>query len=231
MASANRVSDTDTTFTSNTSTFTANIPATSANDRMLAIMATWASRTWGAAPTGWTQAATSGDYLHVYEKVGCSTASATTADFTFTGGTTVGIVRVILISGGHVSTVASISSFGTGNTANPDPPNLNPAVSDDWLWFAIAHWSHLFGTDRARTAVPSNYTATTDVDIQPSNGELEFSVAWRQTTASSENPGTFTLDGAPQTGRQVTIGIPSAPSVAGRYMDASTQAQAALLGY
>lgn len=211
MTSPAWVSNTDTTFTTAASSYAANTPATDASDRLVAIVLTYASRTWGAAPTDWAQLATSGDYVHVYERVDCPSASAGTATFTISGGTTVAIVRVVRISGSHASDAASISTFGTGTNANPDPPNLDPAVSKDWLWLAIAHWSHFFGTDRSRSSQPTNYTATTDVDIQPSNGELETSLAYRQLTASSENPGTFTLSGNAQTWRAVTIGIP--PSV------------------
>lgn len=204
------VSNTDTDFTSDTSSAAANTPATDSGDRLIAIALTYASRTWGAAPTNWAQLATSGDFVHVYERVNCPSASASTATFTWTGGNTVAIVRVVRISGSHSSDAASISSFGTGTNANPDPPSLNPAASKDWLWLAIAHWSHFFGSDRARTAVPTNYTATTDHDIQPNLGELETSLAYRALTASSEDPGTFTLNGSAQAWRSVTIAVPPA---------------------
>lgn len=205
---------TDTDFTTNATSYAANLPATiNAGDRLLAFMCTYGSigSNWGAAPAGWSQLGTSNDYTHVYEYINHPGGGGGTVTFTHAGSSTRAIVRIVRIPGARGDTACSISTFGTGSTATPDPPNLDPAVTRDWLWIAFAQWSHAFGTDRARTAVPTNYTPTTDHDIQPSNGELEVSLAYRQLTASSENPGTFTLNGAAQTWRTVTIAVPPAP--------------------
>ncbi|MGE0227750.1 MAG: hypothetical protein AB7I38_10925 [Dehalococcoidia bacterium] len=210
MTSPSLVSITNTPFTTSAASYVLDTPAVDAGDRLIAVLVVYADRTAGSAPANWTNILADTRF-HVYERIYSTSASASTVTLTHTGSNTVALGRVIRISGSHAtdaSTITASGSVASGTNANPDPPDLNPAVSKDWLWLAIAEWSHFFGSDRARTAVPTNYTATTDFDIQPGSGELEASIAYRALTASSENPGTFTLDGSAQSWRAITIAVP-----------------------
>lgn len=214
MASPTWISDTDTTFTVASSSWVANTPATTAGDRLLLTVATYQSRTV-TSPSGYNAIITT-DFMHVLEQPNCATAGSGTVTVPIVGGTDTGIVRVTLIRGSHGASATQGSTFTTGTDASPNPPNLNPASSKDWLAVAGALWTHFFGTDRARTAQPSGYTATTDIDIQPTNGELEFSLAYKAlSAASSEDPGAFTLDGAAQGWRAWTLMIPPAEQFIG----------------
>lgn len=79
------------------------------------------------------------------------------------------------------------SAAVTGDSENPDPPNLTPSGGAlDWLWFAVCMTD---AGDGDVQSVPSSYTERS----VGSDNSINIGVGSRELNASSENPGTFDL--------------------------------------
>jgi hypothetical protein len=95
-------------------------------------------------------------------------------------------------------------TLATGNSTNPDPPNLAPSWgARDTLWFAHMGRNNNSGTPTA----PTDYT-----NIQRGGTtNASSTVAERQLNAASENPGTFTANTSNWGANTVAIRPPSLP--------------------
>jgi len=87
------------------------------------------------------------------------------------------------------------STAATGLTVNPDPPSLAPAGgADDYLFLAV-HAND--SGNQNTTGFPSGYSGTGHENTEDGGGGVGLGWAYKSTTgASSENPGTFTIDNA-----------------------------------
>jgi hypothetical protein len=84
------------------------------------------------------------------------------------------------------------------DTANPNPPNLDPSgwAAEDTLWIAVATYD--LGTQTV-TAYPTNY-ADDQTNVRGNNtGGVGIGIATRGLNASAEDPGTFTLSATEDT--------------------------------
>jgi hypothetical protein len=99
--------------------------------------------------------------------------------------------RVLCVRNAHPSTAPEIAST-TGNSTNPNPPSLNPTnwdTPENTLWIAAA--GNDLGTV-AITAAPTGYHGLTNTRWNNASG-AGVATAWTQTSAASEDPGTFTM--------------------------------------
>ena len=96
---------------------------------------------------------------------------------------------------------------GGASTTTPDPPNHNPGVTRNF-WVAATSWQA--DSPVGSLAYPTNYS-----DNRQTTGtanQTAIGMASRVTSATSENPGTFTID---TSRRSVswTLGFPGASTV------------------
>jgi hypothetical protein len=102
-----------------------------------------------------------------------------------------------------------VSSVVSANTASPDPPNLAPGLGTlNFLWIALATCE----ASRAVNSYPTNYTLNQGLQGGGTGLTNAFATlvwAMRELSASSENPGTFSLTVA-EDSMSWTIAIPPA---------------------
>jgi len=97
--------------------------------------------------------------------------------------------------------VAPEAATATGTSTTPDPPNLAPSWgAANTIWIAGCS-SGVTGTTTV-TGYPSGYTN----NLNESTGNGLIGTSQKNSTASSENPGTFTIS-ASQSWSAVTIGV------------------------
>jgi hypothetical protein len=137
-------------------------------------------------PSGWTTEVSvvgggaGGERMYVLWK----RADGTETDFTLTmsGSSAWALLSCAVINMSEDTDV--ISGTATGNDANPDAPNLS---ADSDLWAAVIQHE-----GRTVVSFPANYTHR-----QESHGTAAtIAIAFRQLTATSENPGTYTDSGS-----------------------------------
>lgn len=101
------------------------------------------------------------------------------------------------------------SSVVSANTASPDPPNLAPGLGTlNFLWIALATCE----ASRAVNSYPTNYTLNQGLQgggTGLTNAYVTLVWAMRELSASSENPGTFSLTVA-EDSMSFTLAIPPA---------------------
>ena len=79
-----------------------------------------------------------------------------------------------------------------GGSATPDPASLSPSGgSDDYLW--LVHVTYQFG-DKTFSGYSSGYSGTGE--LTAGNAAIGSGYEYKQSTASSEDPGTLTLSGS-----------------------------------
>jgi len=85
------------------------------------------------------------------------------------------------------------AGVATNNTNAPNPPNCNPAVSKDYLFFA----AFCSSAGRITSTDPTNYSFSSQTNGSNSGTTTHagVGVATRQLTASSDDPGTFLTTG------------------------------------
>jgi len=102
-----------------------------------------------------------------------------------------------------------VSSVVSANTASPDPPNLAPGLGTlNFLWIALATCE----ASRTVNSYPTNYNLNQGFNgggVGATNVFATLCYAMRELSASSENPGTFSLSIAEDT-MSWTIAIPPA---------------------
>jgi hypothetical protein len=152
--------------------------------------------------SGWTTifSVNPSEFLFGFAKIA---AGGDTATLTQTSGA--GAVVIGQYSGWS----GSISDIVTATNTNADPPLDNPALSQDWLWVAVA--GAFITSTGAFTGAPTSYG---DFITASTGGGFATAVATadRALTASSEDPGTFTNTGTLNHDMSATIAI--APAVA-----------------
>lgn len=187
----------DTTATSHTVNYPASI---SAGDTLLCMFAhkdSVANNT--SYPAGWTIL---GEIIFATGSAANLTPAWRKADGTESGSftvTTVNAVRmaytIARITGAADPTVtAPTTQTGAtlANTTAPNPPNCNPGTSKDFLFIAMMASSH----GRVSTAVPTNYTLIANGGSNSGTAtHVGTASAYRQLTASSDDPAAFTTGG------------------------------------
>lgn len=168
-----------------------------ANDLLLAFFSVDAAATVVSGwPAGWTEvfAASNGSahgYICRYK-----IAAGGDANFDLTTSTSERSgFTVYRITGWHGTTAPEAGTAGIATSSTPDPPSLSPSWgAEDTLWFSAV------GIDMALndgdvTAYPSSYTNGRQDGFSVAGGSIT-ATARRTVNATSEDPGTFTLNGS-----------------------------------
>jgi trimeric autotransporter adhesin len=100
-----------------------------------------------------------------------------------------------------------LSMIGTSSaTANPDPPNLDPAnwATEDTLWFAAC------GVDTSRTISVYPLANNNTADVSGGSGGATLGLCTLNDAVSSKNPGTFTISASDDWGAATVAVRPAA---------------------
>ncbi|MGE0774265.1 MAG: hypothetical protein AB7G25_04585 [Sphingomonadaceae bacterium] len=153
----------------------------------------------GISCTGWTQiqsGATAGStakgFIFVKDEVAAS-SSETNPTFISDGAQQYAAIAFSIPGAAKLNVEAS--SGANGLSTSPDPPSFSPSGgSQDYLWLAFAATDN--GSGITVTGVPSGYTepATISGGVANGNGNgCTAGLAYKQSTASSDDPSAFTL--------------------------------------
>lgn len=135
-----------------------------------------------SGPSGWSTAG-SAAFDTFWWKIATG-SEGSTVTFTTSAGTSSAHISA-RISGG-VS--AEVSSEATGSSTAPNPPSFSPSWgSTKTLWLAYASFANV-----SLTSYPSGYTG----GVVSTGSVARNACAFRANKASSEDPGSFTLNGA-----------------------------------
>lgn len=145
-----------------------------------------------STPAGWRLVSDHPDAnnyrLLTYWKLAIGNEDGTTVDWV-TGASHVMVAHVYRVTGG-VGIPPFVVGSTSGNTTTPDPPSLTaPWGSAANLWLTFASVGEFGAT---ASAFPTNYTGVTDKS--GTSGHVSLASAYRELTAATENPGTFTID-------------------------------------
>jgi hypothetical protein len=209
--------NTGTGFASDATTHAVSMPATVAAGDLLLMLYSYDDNTATVTDPdgagGWTQIAvgnsgSGGVTGSVWAKVATGTEGGTTVGFTTSTSQSASaqVYRVLAANwSGDITNNGIDVATGTGaTTANPDPPALNPAKWDteNALWIAYSAGS----TFTAVTTYPTNYVNGAIVAGNSGAAGASTSSATRALSASSEDPGTFTMS-ASNSGIPFTIAV------------------------
>ncbi len=183
------------TVTSNSASWTLTYPTNLASGDLILMIAASDGNTTTIIPddAGWTQgianSAGSAISLTTYYKPSNGTETGT---FTATvqGGTEQGGWRIFRITGWWGTALNGITSFAAnGSSANPDPPNLDPAgwATEDTLWFACC------AVDTSRTISVYPLASNNTADVSGGSTGATLGVCSTNSTVGSLDPGTFTV--------------------------------------
>jgi len=105
---------------------------------------------------------------------------------------------------------SALFDAGTFSASNgsANPPNSNPGTSDDYLWLTYACIDKS-AAGNSITAPPTNFTSIATSDSAASNSSSFAMLAQRRTTASSQDPGTFTNTSRPWIAFTLAISPPA----------------------
>lgn len=177
--------------------FTVTLPTgVAAGEVLMLFMSLTTTGTVSQTSGGFTQINTATNGTAVQGEVWAKIAAGGDANpvFSFSGSSddvAIIAIRVNSHSVSNVSTDIYKGTAATGTDAAPNPPSLSPSPgSQDYLWIVY----HAADDDDDTSAQPTNYTAT-HLHCQSANStsSSETSVADRQLTQSTEDPGTFTI--------------------------------------
>jgi len=182
---------TPTTFTTSVTSMPVNLPSVSSGDLLIAVGAVRNPGTW-TVPTGWTvlneQAGggSVGETVAYYRIADGSEGSTAT----WTAGTaTTGAWHVRKITNWHGTTPPEYTSTN-GDSASVNPSSITPSWSSSETAFIA------FGGSSADvmsfTGAPTNYSDLVSTTASTGGGASNMGSASRVTTASTEDPGTFT---------------------------------------
>lgn len=88
-----------------------------------------------------------------------------------------------------------VAGVDNGVNTVPNPPSLTPSGgSREYLWIAVGTLRSNIGSSRSITGAPTNYSNLNGDLIANSSGHVAVGTAERTLTASSENPGSFSVD-------------------------------------
>ena len=139
-------------------------------------------------PSGWTTFITGTTNIFYRFADG---SEGSTVSLTFAAAQSVA-AAVMRVSG--VDT-APEGSTATGTATQPDGPNLAPSWgSADVMWVSLNTWAET-ATDHTVNTYPSGYTNTLETAVT-SAGNRRVALATKNATASSENPGAYSMNGA-----------------------------------
>jgi hypothetical protein len=203
----------------NSTTPTINYPGTIvAGDLIVIFLATDGNPDSSGWPAGFTtpvkrSAASNAAALHIVQKVADGTESGSFT-ITLSANEATGH-RAFALSGVDIATGIVVSTGATGTNANPNPDSLTSGFGAvDTLWF-VAEAND--GADDA-TGAPTNYgNLTTDGGTSDASA-CNCGTARRELNASSEDPGTFTLQGSEEWAA-VTVAVPPAGAPASLLLD------------
>lgn len=190
---------TETSLEGNETSHLINMPATVDSGDLLITLFSNDDVETVTTPIGWSLlgnmvggSLNNGDRLSIYAKRADGTEGGTTVDFV-TSDTEEAAGQVYRITGwgGIAPNDVEISSFAVEDSDSPDPSSLSPSWGAlDTLWLAISN--HHDG-DRSITAYPTNYTDGSQITTSGAAG-TSLQSARRELNASSDDPGTFTID-------------------------------------
>jgi hypothetical protein len=106
----------------------------------------------------------------------------------------------------NVSTDIKISTGSGGTSADPDPDNLDTGTSKDYLWL---EYFCADDDDNTATYWSTNYTGIAQAESAQSTSSCMCAMAYRQLTASAENPGAMHMTSSEEWAAG-TIAIPPA---------------------
>ena len=164
---------------------------------LLAVIVMGDLRTISAAPSGWSSVGSfnhegSTGTTYVYKRTSDGTEGGTTPQWTSSAACKY-VAHVLNVAGSSGNVEMATSAAGL------DPPPLTPtggSLSRIWVAGAAGPGSNTY----TFTAAPSGYsnmtTGTSNAAVNGSSGEATSAVATKLATASSEDPGTFTLSNA-----------------------------------
>lgn len=176
----------------------------------------FASVTSVTTPSGWTEATGSpavqgwggsGETIRVYYKTATGSEGSTISmAFDDNGGQTAWSgYRTYRISGADLgSPIIAATMSGEAGGYYPDPPDNSPGSTKDWLWLAVA-----YNYSASYSSGPSGYS---------NYGEVESNYckcAFAEKTSSgvsSENPGSFALEGWGKWGAATIAIAPTPPT-------------------
>lgn len=173
-----------------------NLPASisSGNLLILEILGCASAARTLATPSGWTQAFTTTGggalrRLSVFYK-SASGSEGSTVTVTFSGAMT-GVAAIARrYTGAATGSLGSAST--TGTSASPNPPNLDPGLGTHKVVWIAGEAVHAGGS---HTADPSNYSGGIQADADGVELTTFLRSASRELEASSQDPGTFSLNG------------------------------------
>ena len=169
---------------------------------------TWTQNT---GTTGWTEMYDTNGQSVWYKQIGTSEPNPT---FLQSSSARAGY-SILQITGHENPTTQApeVSAEATQTTTTPDPPSITPTGgSKDYLFIAFA--GTITTSNNTFTAAPTNYANLNIFNTGAGPNGNVGATAERQLTASSEDPGTFTLGGS-QTWYARTIAVhPVSASVA-----------------
>jgi hypothetical protein len=188
---------TETAFDTDSTNHYVNMPASvNAGDLLIALFTNDGDAAV-TTPSGWNLLASSYVInqvrLSVYYKIAAGTEGGTTVNFV-TSDNEQAAAQVYRITDWQGTTPPEISTAATGTSAAPDPAFLDPAgwgVSNT-LWLAVAGQDR--GNQIGTLAYPIGYTDGISTQSSDTNASCRIHSARRiLLTASSENPGHFTI--------------------------------------
>jgi hypothetical protein len=197
------------TFGTNTTSHNVTMPSTVDTGDLLIVLFSNDGNATVTTPAGWT-AVTNGTQVSgtnirgsVFAKDAAGTEDGTNVDFV-TSASEQAAAQVYRIPAakweGNIASVEAANAAGS-STSTPDPPNLDPAGwgTENTLWISYVAG----GTYASTTTYPSNYTNGTHTVAGSGTTGASASSSRRDYTASSENPGSYTMssttDGVPFT--------------------------------
>lgn len=190
--------------TSNTTSHGGVVPANLVSGNLMLAMVAIDRDRGINVPSGWTSIQNIGSSSAVGTATWYRIAGASESNFTWTsdeGDTS--LTRILRITGWH-GTTAPEAADAVGNSANPDPPSLNPANwgTEDTLWVA---WYAIDGSIGEATAYPTNFDDNQVTGDSGAAGGPSFAYCSRENAAASQDPGTFTC--ATEQWAAITIAI------------------------
>lgn len=204
-----------TSFATSVTSMAVNLPASiSSGDLLIAVAETRNVVTWSTIPTGFAQifspvAAGGVGTLTAFYKIATGSEGATVTWIANTGTTASWQTRKITTWHGTTPPEATTANSG-GAVSTNNPPSLTPSWgSADTAWLAIMGNTAQSVTI---TVAPTNYTDLTSNAVSSGGAAANSGTAYRQLTATSEDPGAFTT-GSDRWWMAATIGI--RPAVAG----------------
>lgn len=170
-----------------------------AGDLLLAILTTSnGSAVTLSPPTGWsnvTGAASSNANTNqgAFYKISDGTEGGTTVTSTDSSLVTNSVAVCYRITGHDPATPPEAANANNASSATPDPPNLTPS------WGSAANlWIAAFGRRSAACTMDAYASGYTIGQVGGDASNCKTFAATKVATASSENPGTFTLSNAAQ---------------------------------